>query len=53
MLGNCFFIQGAEYTGEPVWEGEKGVGVVWSCAEKREYADEDVAAIREAWQHLG
>ncbi|MFN4872548.1 MAG: hypothetical protein ACK5JP_01930 [Akkermansiaceae bacterium] len=25
MLGICFFIQGGEYTGEPVWEGEKGV----------------------------
>ena len=25
MLGICFFTQGGEYTGEPVWEGEKGV----------------------------
>jgi hypothetical protein len=25
MLGICFFIQGGEYTEEPVWEGEKGV----------------------------
>jgi len=25
MLGICFFIQGGEYTGESVWEGEKGV----------------------------
>jgi hypothetical protein len=24
MLGICFFTQGGEYTGEPVWEGEKG-----------------------------
>ena len=28
MLGICFFIQSGEYTGEPVWEGEKGV-VQW------------------------
>jgi len=25
MLGFCFFTQRGEYTGEPVWEGEKGV----------------------------
>jgi hypothetical protein len=25
MLGICFFTYGGEYTGEPVWEGEKGV----------------------------
>jgi uncharacterized Rmd1/YagE family protein len=25
MLGICFFTQGGGYTGEPVWEGEKGV----------------------------
>jgi hypothetical protein len=25
MLGICFFAYRGEYTGEPVWEGEKGV----------------------------
>jgi hypothetical protein len=25
LLGICFFTYGGEYTGEPVWEGEKGV----------------------------
>lgn len=25
MLGICFFTWRGEYTGEPVWEGEKGV----------------------------
>jgi hypothetical protein len=25
MLGICFFTYRGEYTGEPVWEGEKGV----------------------------
>ena len=25
MLGICFFIQGGEYTAEPIWEGGKGV----------------------------
>jgi hypothetical protein len=24
MLGICFFTQRRKYTGEPVWEGEKG-----------------------------
>ena len=28
MLGICFFTQRGEYTGELVWEGEKGVGLV-------------------------
>jgi hypothetical protein len=25
MLGICFFTQLGEYTGEPLWEGKKGV----------------------------
>jgi hypothetical protein len=29
MLGICFFTQGGEYTGEPVWEGEKGGGPIF------------------------
>jgi hypothetical protein len=28
MLGICFFTQGGEYTGEPVWEGEKGGDII-------------------------
>jgi hypothetical protein len=30
MLGICFFIQRGEYTGEPLWAGEKGMEYVES-----------------------
>jgi hypothetical protein len=33
VLGICFFIQAGEYTGEPVWEREKGVDTFFTDIE--------------------
>jgi len=48
MLGICFFTYSGEYTGEVVWEGEKGVGLVWFQG----YSDKDNAAYGELFAQL-